>query len=328
MSRYFISVPVGPGALTLFNVLLLYFSLLCSPFSPSRSFCLLCLCRRLASCWVGCKLPVLHLSGIDWGLGPKSICIKARRLNVWVGNWRERVVSLGAPDARVLAFIALGERFLLDVSLSVATDPMFTAVVLVLSCLLQRTPVTTEGHHGTNRHVFYAVQMNGGIIAARALAKAHGLDFIQQIGSLDDMYTLRDCIGRFDRPTLENALEAATGVQWIERQCNHVREKRAPVTMIDQRNTNNSWWRESETDRWPEENTSDQSLTFNDPLWPMQWELFAQGEYNSGGFDLNVMPVWRNNITGNGVVVSIIDDGLGCVGLCARQRAKGPIIKA
>lgn len=41
----------------------------------------------------------------------RSICIKARRLNVWVGNWRERVVSLGAPDARVLAFIALGERF-------------------------------------------------------------------------------------------------------------------------------------------------------------------------------------------------------------------------
>lgn len=36
---------------------------------------------------------------------------------------------------------------------------------------------------------------------------------------------------------------------------------------------------------------------------------FAQGEYNSSGFDLNVMPVWRNNITGSGVVVSIIDDG-------------------
>lgn len=37
---------------------------------------------------------------------------------MWVGNWSECVVSLGAPDARVLAFIALGERFLLDVSLS------------------------------------------------------------------------------------------------------------------------------------------------------------------------------------------------------------------
>lgn len=45
---------------------------------------------------------------------------------MWVGNWRECVVSLGAPDARVLAFIALGERFLLDVPLSVATGGWFT----------------------------------------------------------------------------------------------------------------------------------------------------------------------------------------------------------
>lgn len=36
---------------------------------------------------------------------------------------------------------------------------------------------------------------------------------------------------------------------------------------------------------------------------------FAQGRYNSSGLDLNVMPVWKNNITGKGVVVSIIDDG-------------------
>eukprot|EP00064_Thunnus_orientalis_P007345 superscaffoldBa00000808_g7365 len=128
----------------------------------------------------GCTLLALHLSGIDWGSSPKSICIKARRLNVWVGNWRERVVSLGAPDARVLAFIALGERFLLDVLLSMATGSMFSAVVLVVGCLLQGTLATTEGHRGTNRHVFYAVEMDGGIKAARALAEQHGLEFIQR----------------------------------------------------------------------------------------------------------------------------------------------------
>lgn len=31
--------------------------------------------------------------------------------------------------------------------------------------------------------------------------------------------------------------------------------------------------RQFATDRQSEENKSDQSLTFNDPLWPMQWEL-------------------------------------------------------
>ncbi|KAI4811004.1 hypothetical protein KUCAC02_013931 [Chaenocephalus aceratus] len=55
---------------------------------------------------------------------------------------------------------------------------MFSAVVLVLVCLMQMKLVTTEGHRGTN--VFYAVQMDRGIRAARALAEQHTLEFIQQ----------------------------------------------------------------------------------------------------------------------------------------------------
>lgn len=45
---------------------------------------------------------------------------------MWVGNWRERVVSLGAPpsDARVLAFIALGERFFFSLVLSLSVSPL------------------------------------------------------------------------------------------------------------------------------------------------------------------------------------------------------------
>ncbi|XP_034553028.1 furin-like protease kpc-1 [Notolabrus celidotus] len=187
---------------------------------------------------------------------------------------------------------------------------MFREVVLVLSCLLQRTLLTTEGHRGTNPHVFYAVQMDGGIRAARGLAKQHKLDFIQQIGSLDALYTLRDSRGRPDRATFENELSTTAGVRWVQRQCSHYREKRIPVTGRDHSTAHSSQKRESETDRQSRESQSDQSLTFNDPLWPMQWELFSQGRYNSSGLDVNVMPVWKNNITGNGVVVSIIDDGI------------------
>ncbi|XP_070821968.1 furin-like protease kpc-1 [Chaetodon trifascialis] len=186
---------------------------------------------------------------------------------------------------------------------------MFSAVVLLFGCLLQRKLVTTEGHRVTNRHVFYAVQMDGGIRAARALAEQHGLEFIERVGSLEDLYTLRDSRGRPDRATFENRLASAAGVDWVQRQRSHYRDKRAPVTGLDHSTNHSSQRTESSTDRQPEEK-SDQYLTFNDPLWPMQWELFAQGKYNSSGLDLNVMPVWRNNITGDGVVVSIIDDGV------------------
>ncbi|KAM8734296.1 neuroendocrine convertase 2-like isoform 2-T2 [Acanthopagrus schlegelii] len=187
---------------------------------------------------------------------------------------------------------------------------MFGAVVLVLGCLLQRKLVTTEGHSGTNRHVFYAVQMDGGISAARALAEQLRLEFIQRVGSLKGLYTLRDSRGRPDRATFEDRLASAAGVRWVQRQHAHYRDKRAPATGLDHSGAHSSQRREFATDRQSEENKSDQSLTFNDPLWPMQWELFSQGKYNSGGFDLNVMPVWSNNITGNGVVVTIIDDGV------------------
>ncbi|XP_069558256.1 furin-like protease kpc-1 [Brachyistius frenatus] len=187
---------------------------------------------------------------------------------------------------------------------------MFNVFVLLFGCLLQRKLVTTEGHRGTNRHVFYAVQMDGGTRAARSLAEQHGLEFIQRVGSLERIYTLRDSRGRPDRATFEDRLATAAGVHWLQRQHSHYRDKRVPVPELDHSAANSSQWTESATDRQPEEKKSDQSLTFNDPLWPMQWELFAQGEYNSSALDLNVMPVWRNNITGDGVVVSIIDDGV------------------
>uniref|UniRef100_UPI00358F8360 furin-like protease kpc-1 isoform X2 n=1 Tax=Myxine glutinosa TaxID=7769 RepID=UPI00358F8360 len=54
-------------------------------------------------------------------------------------------------------------------------------------------------------------------------------------------------------------------------------------------------------------------LRFNDPMWPDQWELYNVGQTQSHGpkrFDLNVMAAWKRNITGAGVVVSILDDGV------------------
>lgn len=46
---------------------------------------------------------------------------------------------------------------------------------------------------------------------------------------------------------------------------------------------------------------------WNDPLLPRQWHLFNK---RNPGHDVNVVPVWRQGITGKGVVVCIIDDGV------------------
>lgn len=47
--------------------------------------------------------------------------------------------------------------------------------------------------------------------------------------------------------------------------------------------------------------------TFDDPMFARQWHLYNT-EFS--GKDLNVLPVWANNITGRGIVVAILDDGV------------------
>ncbi|MGJ3250020.1 MAG: S8 family serine peptidase [Elainellaceae cyanobacterium] len=55
----------------------------------------------------------------------------------------------------------------------------------------------------------------------------------------------------------------------------------------------------------------------NDSLFSDQWYLLNVGQSVStgqwgglAGEDLNVLPVWERGITGQGVVIGIVDDGL------------------
>ena len=52
-------------------------------------------------------------------------------------------------------------------------------------------------------------------------------------------------------------------------------------------------------------------LYFSDPSYRLQWHLENIGLTDSpAGNDINVVPVWRQNITGKGVTVAMVDDGL------------------
>ncbi|KAH8267637.1 hypothetical protein KR018_011607, partial [Drosophila ironensis] len=47
------------------------------------------------------------------------------------------------------------------------------------------------------------------------------------------------------------------------------------------------------------------AMPFDDAKWPQMWYL-----NRGGGLDMNVIPAWKQGITGKGVVVTILDDGL------------------
>ncbi|XP_059920789.1 neuroendocrine convertase 1-like [Gadus macrocephalus] len=189
---------------------------------------------------------------------------------------------------------------------------MFNAIVMPFICMLQLQLVATEGQRGTNRPVFYAVEMDGGVRAARDLAEQHGLEFISRVGSLENVYSLKDSREPQDQAPLEAQLQHTAGVVWLQRQQGFHRDKRFSITQLDASQVHGPPRQQNVTDRRSKKRkklTDYSPLTFNDPLWPLQWELFAQAPYRSSSLDLNVMPVWKKNITGNGVVVSIIDDG-------------------
>ncbi|XP_019398642.1 PREDICTED: proprotein convertase subtilisin/kexin type 7 [Crocodylus porosus] len=52
---------------------------------------------------------------------------------------------------------------------------------------------------------------------------------------------------------------------------------------------------------------SKRSLHFNDPKYPEQWHL---NNKRSPGKDINVTGVWERNVTGHGVTVVVVDDGV------------------
>ncbi|XP_061449243.1 proprotein convertase subtilisin/kexin type 7 [Rhineura floridana] len=52
---------------------------------------------------------------------------------------------------------------------------------------------------------------------------------------------------------------------------------------------------------------SKRSLRFNDPKFPQQWHL---NNRKNPGMDINVTGVWERNVTGQGVTVVVVDDGV------------------
>ncbi|GFU97857.1 hypothetical protein TNCV_1103671 [Trichonephila clavipes] len=51
--------------------------------------------------------------------------------------------------------------------------------------------------------------------------------------------------------------------------------------------------------------TKETKISLNDPRWPQMWYL-NRGE----GLDMNVQDAWAQGVTGKGIVVTILDDGL------------------
>lgn len=123
----------------------------------------------------------------------------------------------------------------------------------------------------------WAVQIEGGEDLAKYIAEKHGFVYVAKIFQDHYLFTHR----RITRRSIDQEdsysykdLFYDPQVRWVEQQVAKKRVKR------------------------------DLNL-FNDPKWPRMWYL------NRGrGLDMNLLPAWKKGLTGRGVVVSILDDGI------------------
>uniref|UniRef100_A0A8C2K4B3 Proprotein convertase subtilisin/kexin type 7 n=1 Tax=Cyprinus carpio TaxID=7962 RepID=A0A8C2K4B3_CYPCA len=111
---------------------------------------------------------------------------------------------------------------------------------------------------------------------AQSVAEEAGLENHGQIGQLEGHYLLcRGAEDSADVDSTESALDRNPRVLWHSRE--HILRR------------------------------SKRSVTFNDPKYPSQWHLHNDVKQ---GMDVNVTGVWERDITGVGVTVVVVDDGI------------------
>jgi len=118
---------------------------------------------------------------------------------------------------------------------------------------------------------------------AERVSKKHGFQVLGQIGNLEGHYHIKhkDVSESAKAKAQEKTdlLRLEEEVKWAEQQEILRRYKREAIP--------------------------------TDPEFPNMWYLLNTGQATGpAGVDINVTPVWKKNITGNGVVIAICDDGV------------------
>ncbi|XP_078401724.1 PC3-like endoprotease variant B isoform X2 [Cetorhinus maximus] len=208
------------------------------------------------------------------------------------------------------------------------------AVLCFSLCFLQSALLTTRGEETAGPLNYYTIEIDEGEDVARDVAKRNGLEYVLPVGNLKGFHILKSPSKQFRKRIRKRSTEQLLKwlsqdpqIKWAEQQDIHEVEKRDRVVLPDlpflsKDDSIDSFFEKLEQEKkdvipkaifnvMNSENKKGKPLQFNDPLWPAQWELFNTGQTNGPkGFDINVMPVWKKNITGSGIVVTIIDDGV------------------
>ncbi|XP_053406328.1 neuroendocrine convertase 1-like [Mercenaria mercenaria] len=163
--------------------------------------------------------------------------------------------------------------------------------LFILIAIQNVESLESEKDHFTNT---WAAHILGGPEVAKRVAEEHGYEVVRKLRAFEDHYVLihNDVPHRSKRSADEHTqkLEKDHRVKWVEQQIAKSRAKRDVAITLRSKSENR----------------------FNDDLWPKEWYLLdtRNGNVELPKLDLNVIKVWNQGITGKGIVVTVLDDGI------------------
>ncbi|XP_054714340.1 furin-like protease kpc-1 isoform X2 [Uloborus diversus] len=166
-------------------------------------------------------------------------------------------------------------------------DLTFLRMLAAVFVLMFLASVSADADSEDSPEIFtdqFVVRITGGPEVAKELARKHGFTYLSKM--FDDHYHLKH--RKLSKRSLEPSEEHHTALS-----------QEPQVT----------WFSQQKLLRRPKrdfkEDTKGIKTNLNDPRWPQMWYL-NRGE----GLDMNVQDAWAQGVTGKGIVVTILDDGL------------------
>ncbi|XP_068205095.1 neuroendocrine convertase 1-like [Palaemon carinicauda] len=193
-----------------------------------------------------------------------------------------------------------------------------------------------SGHEDTKGFLNeWIIHLTGGEEIAASVARDLGYEFLGQVGDFRDVYRLvkRDhpTVHKRAAPELTHELNVHVEVKWAEQLFVKERSKRAmlpqtnlvddaydpyaPLIRVKRREFGDETPMREGGKRTERSAMSAHALElermFNDELWVHQWYLFdTRTRSDLPKLDLQVVPVWKSGVTGKGVKLLVLDDGL------------------
>ncbi|XP_033332033.2 neuroendocrine convertase 1 [Megalopta genalis] len=200
---------------------------------------------------------------------------------------------------------------------------------LIVSWILVNELVAIDTRRGNDRREEWVVRLEGGPRISSLLALQSGYRHLGPVLGFKDTYVWlkgqgpgQEKRGGFRSP---KALNSSAKIIWADQQRTIERHKRGYVPLANLE-SEKPLIREKrlELDRWYQSNdveddqgfqdyfdAEDSRLMFNDELWGQEWYLQdTRSNKALPKLDLNVLPLYRLGVTGRGVRIAVLDDGL------------------